>query len=158
MKTASENFLNVVSGKQVLFLENNDGLCLDLEHIETFLKSHKVNCIALCDLRKVQFESILEAIKKADVIIFQTTWATEISTKLYDHVFKLKDKKHIIEVYIDRPTWYYKPRKISHDVYVMQANGWMFDPRYEDDPLAYWKFNKLRMHKPIWKYKNKFDN
>lgn len=158
MKTAAENLLDVVTGKQVLFLENDDGLCLDLNHIETYLQVNKVDTIALCNLSEVSFDKILEAINNADVIIFQTTWVTEMSTKLSDYIYQLKDKKHIIEVYIDKPTWYYKPRRIPHDVYVMQANGWMFDPMYEDDPVGYWKFYKLRLHKPFWEYKNKFDN
>jgi hypothetical protein len=158
MKTASENFLSVVSGKQILFLESDDELCLDLEHIETFINANNINNTVLCDLGEVPFEKILEAINNADVIIFQTTWVTEISTKLSDYIFKLKDKKYVIEVYIDHPTWYYRPKKVPHEVYIMKANGWMFDPMYEDDPLPYWKFYKLRMHKPFWTYKNNFDN
>jgi len=157
MKTPAQNFLSVVSGKNVLFLENDSGLYDDLANIEIFLKLNKVKYTVLCDIGDIQFEDITKAIELADVIIFQTQWVMNISMEIRDYMFTLKAKKIVIEAYINDPTWYYKPRSI-HDVYILMPNSTLFMGQYEDDPTIYWKFYKLRPKKPFWTYKNNFDN
>lgn len=156
MKTATENLLGVVKDKAILFLENDEDLSIDLEHVETFLKENKVDYKTLNGLPKLDFEVIAEAIKAADVIIFQSTWTTVIVSKLKDFITGLKDTKQVIEVYMDNPHWYYKPDTL-HDVYILRTHSYLWDPMYEDDPLGYWQFHKLHSKIPIWKFKNKFD-
>lgn len=156
MKTASENLLGVVKGKFILFLENDEDLSIDLEHIETFFKENKLDYKALNDLPNLDFEVIAEAIRASDVIIFQTTWMAAIVSKLKQFILALKDPKHIIEVYTDQPHWFYKP-DTPHEVYIMRTNSHLFDPIFEGDPLPYWELHKLHPTIPIWKFKNKFD-
>ena len=156
MKTASENLLGVVRGKFILFLENDADLSIDLEHIELFLKENKLDYKALNDLPNLDFEAIAEAIKASQVIIFQSTWTAAIVSKLNEFFIGLKDPKDIIEVYTDRPHWFYKP-DTAHEVYIMRTNSYLFDPMFESDPLPYWELHKLHPSIPIWKFKNKFD-
>lgn len=142
MKTASENLLGVVKGKFILFLENEEDLSIDLQHIGTFLTENKLDYKALNDLPNLDFEVIAEAIRASDVIIFQSTWVAAIVSKLHEFFTSLKDPKHIIEVYTDRPHWFYKP-ETAHEVYIMRTNSYLFDPMFEDDPLPYWELHKL---------------
>lgn len=156
MKTASENLLGVIKGKSILFLENQADLSIDLEHIETFLKLNQLEYKALNDLPKLDFEVITEAIRASEVIIFQTTWTKEIVSRLHKFLLELKEPKHIIEVYIDKPHWFYKPDAV-HEVYIMRTNSQEFMSMYENDPTPNWQFFKLHSTIPIWKFKNKFD-
>jgi|ERR1044072_528230 hypothetical protein len=156
MKTASENLLGIVRGKFILILENDADLSIDLEHIGLFLKENKLDYKALNDLPNLNFEAIAEAIKASQVIIFQSTWTAAIVSKLNEFFSGLKDPKHIIEVYTDRPHWFYKP-DTTHEVYIMRTNSYLFDPMFEDNPLPYWELHKLHPSIPIWKFKNKFD-
>lgn len=156
MKTAGENLLGVISGKFILFLENSEDLSIDLEHIEIFLKQNKLDYKALNDLPNLDFEVIAEAIRTSDVIVFQTTWISTYIKRLHDYLFSLKEPKHLIEVYIDKPHWFYKPNT-KHEVYIMRTNSHLFDPMFEEDPTPYWELHKLHPKVPIWKFKNKFD-
>lgn len=156
MKTASENLLDVVKGKSILFLENDEDLSIDIEHVETFLKLNEIDYKALNGLSKLDFEVIVEAIKASQVIIFQTTWSPAIVGKLYQLIYGLKDTKHIIEVYIDKPHWYFKP-DADHEVYIMRTNSHEFISMYEADPTPYWEFRKLHPTIPYWEFRNKFD-
>lgn len=156
MKTATENLLGVVKDKAILFLENDEDLSIDLEHVETFLKENKVEYKALNSLRDLDFEAIAEAITASQVIIFQSTWTPVIVSKLKDFILSLKETKDIIEVFMDKPHWFYKP-DTHHNVYILRTHSYLWDPMYEDDPLGYWQFHKLHEKIPIWKFKNKFD-
>lgn len=142
MKTASEKLLGVINGKFILFLENDTDLTIDLKHIQTFIKENKLDYKALNDLPNLDFEVIAEAIRAADVIIFQPTWVPVIIGKLYQCLYSLKESKHIIEVYTNKPLWNTKP-DADHEVYIMRTNSYLFDPMFEDDPLPYWTFHKL---------------
>lgn len=156
MKTPTENLLSVVKDKAILFLENDEDLSIDLEHVELFLKQSKVEYKTLNGLPKLDFEVIAEAIKAADVIIFQSTWTPAIVSKLNEFITGLSNTKDIIEVFMDKPHWFYKP-DVHHDVYILRTHTYLWDPMYEDDPLGYWQFHKLHPTIPIWKFKNKFD-
>lgn len=148
--TPSENILKTLKGKKVLFLENDNGLYHGLDCFEQRLIENKIKYKALFNLKEVPFEEIVKTISKYDCIVFMTQWIYEISRKLKDYMFSLKDKKIVIEVYISEPTWYYKP-KSAHDVYIYSC----YRP-WKDDPMKNEKFYKLTQ-KPYWDYKNEFN-
>lgn len=150
IKTPEQNIAETFKGKKLLFLENDLSFDNHLKTFEEILIKYGIEYTALFDLKSIPFEDILKEISKHDGIVFMTQWVYEISTNLRDYMFKLKDKKMVVEVYISEPTFYYKP-KSKHDVYIYTCNRfWMCDEKENE------KFYKLSK-KPYWDYKNEFD-
>lgn len=147
MKTPIENIVTTLTGKKVLFLENDNGLYNGLDQFEQILIDNNIEYKCLFDVQGQELSSIIKAIKECDAIVFQTTWVYEKSRMLRDYLFESVDKKIIIECFsrVD-PTWFYKP-DVVHDVYIAQ-HMFFRDPE--------WTFCKLTK-KPYWDYKNKFD-
>ena len=148
MKTPTQNIVNTLTGKRVLFLENDNGLYNGLDKFESILKTNDIECKALFEVSELPMNVIVEHINEYDVIVFQTTWQTEYSKKLSDYIFALKTPKIIIEVPISDPTWYYKPKDIAHELY-------FYKPPFEWYIEAE-TFIKLS-DKAYWDYENKFD-
>jgi hypothetical protein len=152
MNTPEENVVKTLTGKKVLFLENDNVLQNGLDEFERILKTANIDYMVLFDLSNTPLETIITAINECDVIVFQTTWTYEISNKLFDYVSSLPDKKVVIEVYINEPTWYYASQHgTHHDVYIytcMTSYGEVF----KDSE----KFFKLT-DEPYWDYVNQFD-
>lgn len=148
MNTPAENIVSTLKGKKALFIENDNGLYYGLDQFERILKENNIEHTILFDVSNKPIETVLEAITKHDCIVFQTQWKIEISNKLLEYVKNLKDKKIIVEVYINEPTWYYKKQHGSkHDVYIYNFNEGF--PENES-------FYKLT-NKPYWEYKNQFN-
>lgn len=147
MKTPIENIVTTLTGKKVLFLENDNGLYNGLDQFEQILIDNNIEYKCLFDVQGQELSSIIKAIKECDAIVFQTSWIYEKSRMLRDYLFESVDKKIIIECFrgVD-PTWFYKP-DVVHDVYIAQH------PIFKDSE---WKFCKLS-EEPYWDYKNKFD-
>jgi hypothetical protein len=135
-----KSLLKVFKGQRILFLENGDYMddCVGNFHI--WVRENKIEHNTLFDIRKLDMEYIKNQINNFDVIAFQTTWTYEVSHKLSEYIQKLKDKKIVVECYIKEPTWFYKPKGVVHDVYVLHS----------DEDMDTWEFNKLRINKPIW--------
>lgn len=92
------------------------------------------------DLSEKPLSEIAKAINECDVIVFQTTWLSDVSKKLFDYISSLPTKKIIVEVYIFEPTWYYASQHGSkHDVYI-------YNDRFE----IFW----LLCDRPYWEEKN----
>lgn len=150
IKTPTENIIKTLKGKRILFLEN--GSCLEngVEEFERILKGAKIEYTILFNLSKVPLNEIVKAINEHDGIIFMTQWVYDVSRKLKEYMFSLKEKKIVIEAYISEPTWYYKPKTI-HDVYIYSCMvPW---GRAEKETEKFYKLSK----KPYWDYKNKFN-
>jgi hypothetical protein len=143
-ETVKQNLLQLLIGKKVLFLENDDGLYHGLDKLEKFLIKNKIEYSCLFDLSTFEFDYIVKKIFEHDVIVFQTQWVYKISHQLKEFAYGMQVKKIFIECYLGDPTWYHKPNVI-HDVYILRS--------YESTD---WKFYKLSA-KPYWEYKNKFD-
>jgi hypothetical protein len=152
INTPTQNVINTLTGKSVLFLENDSSLENGLNEFERILKSSNINYKALFDLSELPIKTITDAIDSYDVIVFQTQWVYDISKKLFEYVKSLPEKKVIVEVYIYEPTWHYKKQhKSKHDVYIYSCEV-MFGEAMKDTE----EFYKLT-NKPYWEYKNKFN-
>lgn len=153
MKKPTENIIETLAEKKVLFLENSEGLYHGLDVFEELLIKHNIEYKCLFSVSEIHFDSIIAAIKECDAIVFQTTWTYDISRAITEHLVKSQDKKTVIECYISEPSWYYKPDAI-HDVYICNP------PRrsFKKDPVkeADWEFYKLS-GSAYWNYENEFD-
>lgn len=153
IKHPKENFVDLLKGKKVLFLENDNGLYHGLDQLEELIIANKIKHKVLFEVGDMPLENIIAAIKKCDVLIFQTQWVYKVSKEISAYMFASKDKKIVIECYLGDPTWYYKPKAV-HDVYICKPPA-----RYDKDDVVnedHWKFFKLSQ-KPYWEYKNKFN-
>lgn len=152
MNTPEQNVVKTLKGKKVLFLENDNVLQNGLDEFERILKKEGIDYTVLFDLSNTPLETIVTAINECDVIVFQTTWVYEISNKLFDYVSSLPDKKIVVEVFINEPTWYYASQHgTHHDVYIYSCMTFYGDADKDTE-----KFYKLT-DKPYWDYVNKFD-
>lgn len=148
MKSATENLFDVLVGRKILFLENDNGLYYGLNKLEDFLKEKNLKYKCIFEVGEQPWAKVKKAIDTSNVIIFQTQWVFPISKKISEYCFSLRQPKIFIEVPVGSdPTWYYKPDGIPHDVYFLRIGV------FKDDP---WQFYKLSS-KPYWDYENKFD-
>lgn len=150
MKTPEQNIARTLKGKKVLFLENDYALYERLRVFENILKRNNVSYTTLFDLENVVLDEIKEQILLHDAIVFETTWATNVSKDLREYVTNLKDKKIIINVYINEPKLHYRIKGIPHDIYIFTSAD------DEEDTWIATEFYKLT-NKPYWEYKNKFN-
>lgn len=155
MKNAEKNIISVVKNKQILFLENDNSLHDSVDVFHWKLKKNGFKPTVFFEVGDAHWEDITNTIDAHDVIIFQTTWTYEISLKIKKHIESLTTPKIIIEVYINKPTWFKKPDTI-HDVYIYKADhkGTWFDPKkgiYSE------YFHKLDTNIAYWDFKNNFD-
>lgn len=154
MKTPEQNIKKVLAGKKVLFLENDNGLSDygGQTEFEDILKKNGIEYTLMLGLSdNYTMEEIVKAIHSHDCIVFMTQWVYEIAQKLRDFMFSLQEKKIVIEVYINEPSWYYKPKDAVHDVYIYTCQVIWDEADKETE-----SFYKLT-DKPYWDYKNKFD-
>lgn len=128
-----EKLQSVLYKKDCLFLERGNYLedCIRLFY--NWIVENKIEHNILFDLSNANLDYIKNQINRFDVIVFQTTWTYEISHTLYEYLKNLKDKKIIIECYINEPSWYYKPKGIIHDVFILNP----------DEDIDNWELNKL---------------
>jgi hypothetical protein len=152
IRTPTENVNNTLRGKRVLFLENDTRLDNGLEVLEGILKSAEIEYTILFNLSDLPLSDITKAINEYDTIVFMTQWIYDISKKLLAYVESLPEKKTIVEVFIDEPSWYYaKQHGTKHDVFVYSCQSYWGDPDKDTE-----KFYKITDN-PYWDYKNKFD-
>jgi len=151
MKKATENIVVTLTGKKVLFLENGTGLEECSNEFKKLLDARRIENKILEDIAEIDFNIVLDEINKADAIAFETQWVYDISKKLFDFMLKSKDKKIVIECYVNEPTWSRKPKSV-HDVFIFTC-----------DPVSIelgggtpYEFYKLS-NKGYWDYKNGFN-
>ena len=148
MKTSKENVVSTLSGKKVLFLENDSDLDNGLETFESVLKDAGIQYKVLFNLSKLPIQQVLDEINTHDCIVFQTQWLTSISHKLFEFVQSLPEKKIVIEVYINEPTWFRHLEVFGHhEVFIYKQD------KYHLLPECFYKLT----NKPYWEYKNRFD-
>lgn len=147
INTPKQNVVNVLSGKKVLFIENDSSLENGLEYLEMVIKDNDIEYKKIFKASLKPLATIIDNINEYDAIVFMTQWLTETSKILTEYVRSLQTKKTVIQVYINEPTWYYASQHGSiHDVYIYQN----MDGKYEN-------FYKLT-DKAYWDYENKFDH
>jgi hypothetical protein len=152
MNTPAQNVEKTLKGKKVLFLENDNVLENGLDEFERILKNAGIEYKVLFGISDIPLQDVLTAINECDVIVFQTRWVYEISKKLFDYVSALPDKKTVVEVFINEPTWYYASQHgTHHDVYIYTCQTF-YGEVFKDSE----KFYKLT-DKPYWDYENEFD-
>jgi len=149
-KNPQQNIANVLKGKKVLFLENDNGLYNGLEAFEAILKQNKIKYKCLFEVSEMPLEKIIKAIGSFDAIIFQTQWVYPVSKKLYEYMAALQEKKIVIECFINEPTWYYKP-DVVHDVYIYAYQD--LQELWEGNGHKFYKLSETA----YWDYINKFD-
>lgn len=146
MNTPAQNVIATLTGKRVLFIENDGCLENGLEAIEKILKDNNIFYEKILYASQKPLSLLVDKIKECECLIFMTQWLTETSKLLTQYVQSLQEKKIVIQVYIYEPTWYYSSQHGTiHDVYIYHN----IDGRNES-------FYKLT-EKAYWDYKNKFD-
>jgi hypothetical protein len=133
--------LKLFEGRNVLFLENDNGLHNAVGNLEIWLMENKIKYNALYSVGDLSLEYIKGQIDYADIIAFETTWTYEISRKIEEYLTKSKDKKIIVECYISEPSWWRKPKGVVHDMYALASN---------EEDMDDWEFKKLRLNKALW--------
>jgi len=154
IKTPEQNIADTFKGKRILFLENGNELddYGGQSEFGEILKRNNIECTFLFDLsEKYTIEQIVEQIMTHDAICFMTQWVYEVSHKLRDFMFELKEPKDVIEIYISEPSWYYKPKGVPHNVFIYTCGMDWGVPDKETE-----KFYKLS-DTAYWDYKNGFD-
>lgn len=152
IKSPSENVIDTLKGKKVLFLENDSELNNGLDEFERILKGADIEYTVLFELSELPLQTITEAINSYDAIVFQTQWVYDIAKKLFEYVKALPEKKIVIECYINEPTWYYKSQHGSkHDVFIYSCQVHWGEADKETET-----FYKLT-NKAYWDYKNGFN-
>ena len=137
----NKKLLKEFSGRRILFLENDFTMHNSIGNFWLWCKENKIEYNCLYNVRKLPIEYTLEQVDWFNVIAFQSQWVYEESFKLKEAIAGMKDKKTVVECYISEPTWYYKPKNVVHDVFVLDSH---------DDDMDEWKLNKLRLNKAIW--------
>ena len=133
--------LKQFSGKRILFLENDFTMHNSIGNFWLWCRENKIEYNCLYNVRKLPIEYTLEQIEWFDTIAFQSQWVYEETFKLKEAISKMKDKRTVVECYISDPTWFYKPKGIVHDVFVLDSH---------DEDMDEWKLDKLRLNKAIW--------
>ena len=152
INTPTQNVINTLKGKKVLFLENSNELDDGVDAFERILKSANIEYKVLFELSEIPLHVITDEINNHDVIVFQTQWVYDISKKLFHYVKSLPEKKIVVEVYISEPTWYYKQQHGSkHDVYIYSCQVYWGEDDKETET-----FYRLT-NKAYWDYKNNFN-
>ena len=136
-----KSMLKAFSGKDILFLENDNGLFDSAGSFEIWLIENKIKYNVLYNVSELPLEYIKGQIECADVIAFETTWTYKISKDIKEFLISYKRKKLVVECYIDKPTWCRKPVGVIHDMYVLGSYG---------DDMDEWYFKKLRINKGTW--------
>lgn len=136
-----KSMLKLFSGKDILFLENDNRLHGPVGNLEIWLIENKIKYNSLFNVSDLSMEYIKGQIAYADIIAFETTWTYEVSKNIEKFLTLSKDKKIIVECYICDPSWYYKPKGVVHDMYVLDSYG---------DEMDNWELKKLRINKATW--------
>ena len=92
VKSPEENVKSLLTGKKVLFLENDNSLQDGVDCFHKIIEKHKILNTVLFDLSDVPLEEIAKQINAHDAIVFQTTWLTENSKKIYEYISQLPQK------------------------------------------------------------------
>jgi hypothetical protein len=152
LKTPTQNVIKTLTGKKVLFLENDNGLENGLDEFERILQSANIEYTILFELSEKPLDEIIKAINEHDAIVFMTQWVYEIAKKLFAYIKALPQKKIVIEVYISEPTWYYKSQHGSkHDVYIYSCQCYWGEA--DKDTETFYKLT----NKAYWDYENGFN-
>lgn len=115
------DLLSIIKGNKsrenrVLFIENgNSFLTEDLNLVKNLLLDSKIEFNILFPLDEIPSKIINRYLDEYDVIIFQTTWISEISKSLIK-VMDSYSKKVVIDVILYEPKFYTNPSKV-HDWY-----------------------------------------
>ena len=130
--------LKLFAGKDILFLENDNSLYETIGNLEDWLIESKIRYNALFDIESLSLDYIMKRIEWSDIICFETQWVYPKSFEIKDAVSKMKQKKTIVEVYVDQPTWRMKPKEFIHDVYTISTYG---------EDMDEWNFEKLKIRR-----------
>lgn len=137
----NKSLLKQFKGQRLLFLENDFTLNHAVGNFFKWCIENKIEYNVLFNLKHLPIDYIIEQVGWFDVIVFETQWVDDNAKELQSKISSLKDKKTVLECYIHEPTWFYKPKGIKHDVFVLSSN---------DEDMDEWKLNKLRLNKAIW--------
>lgn len=140
--TNQQKLSKLLSGKRILFLENDYGLYHGLDWIEEWLIDNKVQYNCLYNLQELPLGYITEMLGWYDALIFQSQFVYSKSRDLRDYIIKSRDKKLIIEAAGYKPHFEEKPRGIIHDVYTIRVQS--DDARGEEMDVESWKIKRLK--------------
>ena len=146
LETIKENEINrrllkEFSRKRVLFLEDDYTLHSSVGNFWRWCVHNKVEHNTLFRIGELPSEYVMEQVLWFDVICFQTTWTYDVSRKLKGLISQMRERKTVLECYIHEPTWFYKPKGVVHDVFVLACN---------EEDMDDWELDKLRISKAIW--------
>ena len=141
----AESFLSKVNetlkGKSILFIENSNILTDQIANFVQAIEFLNLPYKTLFNLKDLDLNFIVQKILEHKVIVFQTTWQTEMSHKLRDFLVNLKQPKTIIECRLGDPIFWRKPKNIVHDIIIADCF---------DDEFNRWSFVALDTEKSLW--------
>jgi len=140
-ENVTQEILSAINGKKVLLIENDNGFDYSVGKFYNWMLENNVDSYALFDAKELPKEYVISKILEYDVIAFQSTFTYEESRELAEYVIGLKEPKTIFQIVINEPKFYYKPKDIVHDIY-------MLDSHNED--VKEWSCKQLREDKAIW--------
>lgn len=120
----------------------------EIERRSAIAKEHKLKYHTILDISNANFESVLRQIKHHDVIVWESRYVYDISRKLEGLMGDINiPRKILIECYISEPRWWYKPKGVHHDIYILNSHSIEEGIEGMDD----WKFYNLKYdEKAIW--------
>lgn len=146
------NIIATLSGKKILFLENGSHLEHQVNQFFKILADADLTPLVATEVHTLPLEHIASLINDADVIVFQTTWVHPSTTKLFEYISSLTEKKIIVECYLNNPTWYYARQHGSiHDVYIYSCA--VYYDTIIDESESFYQLTES----PYWDYENKFN-
>ena len=127
---------------RIIFLENAP--CLDecVDYMRSWLIEMKIKHDCLYNIEKLPFDYLADMLDMADTIIFQTTGSMQIVGQIEEYLLKSKDKKKIINCYINEPIMFFQPDGVIHDIWVINSHS--------EDMTEWDSCKKLRKGKGYW--------
>ncbi len=125
--------IKLFKGKKIVFLENDNVLPDLAENLASFFKLNNIEYQCILEASKKGIFDLLFELDSYDIIVYHTTWITEFSHTLKQHYLQntTKDlKKTFVELIVDEPIYYTKPKTIHYlyfiNTYDEDMNNWEF--------------------------------
>lgn len=127
---------SAVGNKKILFIENDNNFSYGIGDFYQWTLKNNVDSFSLFSSRTLPKEYVISKIIEYEVIAFQSTFTYEESRDLVNFVLSLKDKKTIIQIPIgNEQFFYYKPKDVVHDIYVLHT--FSFDHKVNEWDLKF---------------------
>jgi len=131
----SKDLKKILGKREVLILENDSSLIDSILHFRDWMVENKIKHNTIYRIDELPLDYIKRNIEWYDTIAFMSTFTYPIVQTLVEYVCYLKEPKTIIECYVHKPGFAFKPKDgRHHDVYVLDSNS---------EECSEWELTKL---------------